>query len=285
MYGNSRLFARMISYELLYLLLRVYLLIITLPIFYFRHASYYIMTSDFIISSPIQKTMPHKILLVDDEKDILDMLKYNLEKEGFEVFTARTGKKALEQAQKHPDIIVLDVMMPEMDGWEVCRHLKRSPGTLNIPVLFLTAKGSEIDEVVGLELGAEDYIVKPISIRKFLARIRVILRRQELNNPPPETTKSIIHIENLEINALNYTVKIDGEGISLTKKEFETLLYLARHRGQVISRDSLLSAIWGEDVIVIDRTIDVHIRKIREKLGKYEDFIETVKGVGYRFKE
>ncbi len=229
--------------------------------------------------------MPHKILLVDDEKDILDMLKYNLEKEGFEVFTARTGKEAIEQAQKHPDIIVLDVMMPEMDGWEVCRQLKRNDNTLNIPVLFLTAKGSEIDEVVGLELGAEDYIIKPISIRKFLARIRVILRRREMNDTPPGGMKEILSIEGLEINARNYTVKIDGVGISLTKKEFETLLYLARHRGQVISRDSLLNAIWGENVIVIDRTIDVHIRKIREKLGKYEGFIETVKGVGYRFKE
>jgi DNA-binding response OmpR family regulator len=229
--------------------------------------------------------MPHKILLVDDEKDILDMLKYNLEKEGFEVFTARTGKKALEQAQRHPDIIVLDVMMPEMDGWEVCRQLKRNASTSNIPVLFLTAKGSEIDEVVGLELGAEDYIIKPISIRKFLARIRVLLRRRELVDSPTGGAKEILSIEGLEINARNYTVKIDGVGITLTKKEFETLLYLARHRGQVISRDSLLNAIWGESVIVIDRTIDVHIRKIREKLGTHERLIETVKGVGYRFKE
>ncbi|MGD0337776.1 MAG: response regulator transcription factor [Bacteroidota bacterium] len=229
--------------------------------------------------------MSYKILLVDDEKDILDMLKYNLEKEGYDVLTARNGKKALEESQKHPDIIVLDVMMPEMDGWEVCRQLKQSQNTSTIPILFLTAKGSEIDEVVGLELGAEDYIVKPISVRKLLARISVILRRREKNNASHKEPKDIIQIERLEINPRNYTVKIDGEGISLTKKEFETLLYLARHRGQVMSRDSLLNAIWGENVIVIDRTIDVHIRKIREKLGIYEKFIETVKGVGYRFKE
>jgi two-component system, OmpR family, alkaline phosphatase synthesis response regulator PhoP len=229
--------------------------------------------------------MPHKILLVDDEKDILDMLKYNLEKEGYEVLTAHDGKKGLDQAQKHPDVIVLDTMMPEMDGREVCRHLKNDKTTANIPVLFLTAKGSEIDEVVGLELGADDYIIKPISIRKFLARIRVVVRRLEAGKYNLQNGRESIKIDHIEINARKYTVKIDGQGISLTKKEFETLLYLAQHRGQVITRDSLLNAIWGENVIVVDRTIDVHIRKIREKLGKYEGYIETVKGVGYRFKE
>jgi len=229
--------------------------------------------------------MPKKILVVDDEKDIVEMLKYNLEKEGYTVFTALNGKRAIEQAQENkPNLILLDIMMPEMDGWEVCKQLMKDEKTSTIPVIFLTAKGSEVDEVVGLELGADDYIVKPISIRKLIARIKTALRRKEKLDTPGETIPEVLKIGALEINIPNYTVKIGKEELLLPKKEFETLVFLASHRGRVISREVLLNAVWGENVIVVDRTVDVHIRKIREKLDKYGDYIETVKGVGYRFK-
>jgi len=228
--------------------------------------------------------MPQKILVVDDEKDIVEMLKYNLQKEGYDVLTAQSGKRALEQAQKHPDLIVLDVMMPEMDGWEVCKQLKRHEKAFSIPILFLTAKGSEIDEVVGLELGADDYVVKPISIRKLLARIRTILRRRNPTGNASENAVEIIRIEQMEIDVDNYTVKLADSTVVLPRKEFETLVYLARHRGRVVTREALLKAVWGENVVVVDRTVDVHIRKVREKLGKYQEYIETVKGVGYRFR-
>jgi len=229
--------------------------------------------------------MPKKILVVDDEKDIVEMLKYNLEKEGYKVFTALNGTRALEQTQENkPDLILLDVMMPEMDGWEVCKRIMKDERTATIPVIFLTAKDSEVDEVVGLELGADDYIVKPISIRKLIARVKTALRREKTLETPGAAVPEIIRIESLEINIPNYTVKIGKEEIILPKKEFETLVFLASHRGRVISREVLLNAVWGDNVVVVDRTVDVHIRKIREKLGKYGEYIETVKGVGYRFK-
>jgi two-component system, OmpR family, alkaline phosphatase synthesis response regulator PhoP len=226
--------------------------------------------------------MANKILIVDDEPDIIELLKYNLELEGYEVISASNGKAALTMAGKHPDLIMLDIMMPELDGIEVCRQLKAAPETASIPVLFLTAKGSEIDEVVGLELGAEDYIVKPISIRKLLTRIKVILRRIESRKQEPGK-EAIIRIGPIEIHVENYVVRIDENEISFPRKEFQTLLYLVRHQGTVVQRERLLNEVWGQDVIVVDRTIDVHIRRIREKLGAYADLIETVKGVGYRF--
>ncbi len=229
--------------------------------------------------------MPKKILVVDDEKDIVEMLKYNLEKEGYSVISALNGIRALEQARENkPDLILLDIMMHEMDGWEVCKQLMKDERTSTIPVIFLTAKGSEVDEVVGLELGADDYIIKPISIRKLIARVKTALRRKEILDTPGETVQDILSIEGMEINIPNYTVKIGKQELVLPKKEFETLVYLASHRGRVISREVLLNAVWGENVVVVDRTVDVHIRKIREKLSEYGNYIETVKGVGYRFK-
>ncbi|MGA9406454.1 MAG: response regulator transcription factor [Bacteroidota bacterium] len=227
--------------------------------------------------------MQKSILVVDDEKDIVEMLQYNLEKEGYKVLTARNGKQALEQVKRHVDLILLDIMMTEMNGLDVLRELKRVEKTKSIPVLFLTAKSSEIDEVIGLELGAEDYIVKPISIKKLIARVRTAMRRDKKEETLSEAS-NILTIDELEINVPNYTVTLGSKALILPKKEFETLVYLARHRGRVISRDVLLNAVWGEGVFVVDRTVDVHIRKIREKLGKYADMIETVKGVGYRFK-
>lgn len=225
--------------------------------------------------------MSKTILVVDDEKDIVDLLKYNLEKEGYSVLAANNGKKALEQAAKKPDLILLDIMMPEMNGYEVVKELRRNKKTESIPVVFLTAKGSETDEIVGLELGADDYIMKPISVGKILARVRTLFRRETKTTAAHD---DIIKVDELEINVPNYSATLSHKEISFPRKEFETLVYLAKNRGRVITREGLLNAVWGENVYVVDRTIDVHIRKIREKLGKYADYIETVKGVGYRFK-
>jgi two-component system alkaline phosphatase synthesis response regulator PhoP len=229
--------------------------------------------------------MPKKILVVDDEKDIVEMLKYNLQKEGYKVISAYNGKEALERAQQRPDLILLDIMMPVMDGLQTLKALKQKKETESIPVIFLTAKGAETDEIVGLEIGAEDYIVKPISVGKILARIRAALRRAEHKGSTKKESSDLMKFEEVEINVPNYSVTVAKKELAFPKKEFETLVYLMRNRGRVITRQSLLDAIWGENVYVVDRTVDVHIRKIREKLGKYGDYIETVKGVGYRFRD
>jgi two-component system alkaline phosphatase synthesis response regulator PhoP len=227
--------------------------------------------------------MASSILIVDDEKDILELLKYNLEKEGYRVLTAHNGKEALRLVKQRPDLVVLDVMMPEPDGWEVCRSIRKNPSTASIPVIFLTAKDGEIDEVVGLELGADDFIRKPVKIRTLLARIKRALR------VPPSVgdgaSSDIMRIGDLEIHLSNYVVKVGSHEVHFPKKEFEVLVFLASHPERVVSRETLLNQIWGHDVYVVDRTVDVHIRKIREKLGNYSDLIETVKGVGYRFRK
>lgn len=227
--------------------------------------------------------MQSKILVVDDEKDILELLKYNLEKEGFDVVTASNGKQALKLLNQNFSLVVLDVMMPEMDGWEVCKAIRRDQTYSSLPVIFLTARDTEIDEVVGLELGADDYITKPVKVRTFIARVKRALRVKE--DVPQIKASGSVKIGEMEIFTENYIVKVGQKEISLPKKEFEVLLFLARHPNRVITRQTLLNEIWGHDVYVIDRTVDVHIRKIREKLGSYADNIETVKGVGYRFKK
>ncbi len=229
--------------------------------------------------------MKKTILVVDDEKDIVDLLSYNLSKEGFIVITARNGKEALEKARQNPDLIILDVMMPEMNGLQVVQELKKDKKMASIPVLMLTAKGSETDEIVGLEVGADDYIVKPVKIGKIVARVHAALRRQEKSAQKVLPDMDVIKIKDLEINVSSYTVSIRNKKLVLPRKEFETLVYLIRNQGRVLSRESILNAVWGENVYVVDRTVDVHIRKIREKLGEYADFIETVAGVGYRFKK
>jgi len=228
-------------------------------------------------------TMHTTILVVDDEQDILELLRYNLNKEGYRVLTAPNGREALRLLDKHPDLVLLDVMMPEMDGWEVCKAIRRSPETSMIPVIFLTARESEVDEVLGLELGADDYIAKPVRVRTLIARVKKALRARE--PIPGSTDAGVLRIGHLEIHSENYTVKIRDAETHLPKKEFEVLLHLARHPDRVISRETLLNQIWGHDVYVVDRTVDVHIRKIREKLGDLAAHIETVKGVGYRFKK
>ena len=226
--------------------------------------------------------MPKRILIVDDEQDILDLLRFNLENEGYETTTAIDGLQALELAKSRPDLIILDVMLPGKDGWEVLRELRQSALTQNISVIFLTAKSGEIDEVVGLELGADDYVVKPISMRKLLARVKAVFRKAR---PASAEQDRPMRFGEVEINVLNYSVTVAGKSVAFTKKEFELLVYLAKRPGRVITRDTLLNEIWGDNVVVIDRTIDVHIRKIREKLGEDNmHLIETLKGVGYRFK-
>jgi two-component system alkaline phosphatase synthesis response regulator PhoP len=232
----------------------------------------------------------HKtILIVDDELDIVELLSYNLKKEGYNVLCATNGKEALQKAESKPDLLLLDVMIPHLDGFEVLKQLRKNPDTENIPVIFLTAKSSEFDEVVGLELGADDYIIKPISIPKLLARIKSVLRKHE--QPKAEKKSSPIVYgaidspQRIEILPEQHKVFVNKKDVFFPKKEFQLLQYLIQHAGTVIMRDKLLDKIWGSDVRVNDRTIDVHIRKIREKLGEFADCIETIKGIGYRMKE
>jgi two-component system alkaline phosphatase synthesis response regulator PhoP len=227
--------------------------------------------------------MPKTILIADDEKDIVDFLQYNLEREGYRILTAKNGREALEQARRLPDLILLDIMMPELDGIEALKRLQRDERHARIPVVFLTAKSSELDEVIGIELGASDYIVKPISLPKLIARIKNILRKSEIPVEPPSETE--IQIGTITINTIKHRIFVGGKEVVFPKKEFEVLKYLAKHAGQVVRREALLAAVWGADVYVVDRTIDVHIRKIREKLGPHAESIETIKGVGYRMRE
>ena len=228
--------------------------------------------------------MKKNILVVDDEKDIIDLLSYNLSKEGFAVLSARNGKEALEKVKHKPDLIILDLMMPEMCGLQVIQEMKKDKATSSIPILILTAKGTETDEIVGLEVGADDYIIKPVKIGKIVARVHAVLRRQENAVRKSLPLMDIIKINELEINVSSYSVSLGKKKLALPRKEFETLVYLIRNKGRVLSRESILNAVWGENIHVVDRTVDVHIRKIREKLAQYSDFIETVPGIGYRFK-
>jgi two-component system, OmpR family, alkaline phosphatase synthesis response regulator PhoP len=228
--------------------------------------------------------MKKTILVVDDEKDIVDLLSYNLSKEGFAVISARNGKEALEKVKQKPDLIILDVMMPEMNGLQVIQELKKEKSTSTIPILMLTAKGSETDEIVGLEVGADDYIVKPVKIGKIVARVHATLRRQDQATQKSLPEMDIITIQDLVINVSSYTASLGKKKLILPRKEFETLVYLIRNKGRVLSREAILNAVWGQNIHVVDRTVDVHIRKIREKLDRYAEQIETVPGVGYRFK-
>lgn len=224
--------------------------------------------------------MKKKILLVDDEIDIVEFLEYNLRQEGFDVIAAYDGIEALSKLNQKPDLIILDVLMPKMDGYETCQNIRLKPEFKETPILFLTAKSSEMDEIKGLNLGADDYIPKPISPKKLVARVKSNLRKAGSLSGSSE----IIKIGPLVIDKEQYTVLLDGENLVFPKKEFEILSYLASQPGKVFIRERILSDVWGSDIFVVERTIDVHVRKIREKLGSYADLIETIKGVGYRFK-
>jgi len=224
-----------------------------------------------------------KILLVDDEVDILEFLKYNLEQDNFEVLVSSNGNDALKKISQNPDLIVLDIMMPEMDGFELYQQIKTNKEYQDIPIIFLTAKSGETDEIKGLDLGASDYIQKPISPKKLIARIKSNLRKSDQAEKKSKEFKNL-KIGALEIDVEKFEVKVDSKKTFFPRKEFQLLYFLAQNPGKVINRETLLKEIWGNDVYVIDRTIDVHIRKIREKLGKHSELIETIKGVGYRFK-
>ncbi len=220
----------------------------------------------------------NRILLVDDEEDILEMIRYNLEKEGFEIETANNGKEAIEKAKKfNPNLVLLDVMMPEMDGIETCLAIKDIDGLKNTMIAFLTARGEDYSQIAGFDSGADDYITKPIKPRVLVSRIKALLRRTE----SAQTKEDIIQIGDIKIDREKYLIVKAGEEINLPKKEFELLSLLASKPGKVFTRETILERVWGGDVIVGDRTIDVHIRKLREKLG--DDYIKTVKGIGYRF--
>ena len=227
--------------------------------------------------------MNAKILLVDDEQDIVEFLQYNLEQEGFEVISAYNGKEAIEKLTLQPDLIILDVMMPVMDGYETCNKIREKNGFENTPIMFLTARSSELDEVHGLELGADDFIQKPISPKKLIARVKSNLRKTEAGQNL-SSSKNVITVGPLVIDKEKYTVKLDGNEIFFPKKEFAILAYLATKPEKVFPREQILNDIWGSDVYVVERTVDVHVRKIREKMGEYSTMIETIKGVGYRFK-
>ncbi len=219
-----------------------------------------------------------KVLVVDDEEPILELLKYNLEKQGYEVKTASNGQIALEVAKKfHPDLVLLDIMMPKMDGVEACRHLRAMPELANTFIVFLTARAEEYSEIAAFDVGADDYILKPIKPRALMSRISALFRRESKKS----TASAQITIGDLVIDRTSYTVKVKGKEINLPKKEFELLYFLAQNPNKVFNRDDLLQNIWGSDVYVLARTVDVHIRKVREKIG--DDYITTVKGVGYKF--
>ena len=220
----------------------------------------------------------HKILVVDDDPDIVEILKYNLLSKGYNVRSAPNGLQALAIAKEFiPDLIILDIMIPKMDGVETCRQIRAIPELADKLVIFLTARLEEYSEIAAFEIGADDYITKPIKPRALISRINALFRRNSKKNS--ENFK--ITSRNLEINPSSYIVKINGKKISLPKKEFEILFFLARNPDQVFNREALLENIWGSGVYVLARTIDVHVRKIREKIG--DGFINTVKGVGYKF--
>ncbi len=220
------------------------------------------------------------VLIIEDEADIRDLLVFNLEREGFEAIQAEDGLMGLELARaRHPDIILLDVMLPKKDGFQVCRDLERDASTAHIPIIMLTARGEEVDRIVGLELGADDYVVKPFSVRELILRIRAILRRQEQVQQNPSLQKHGIHLD-----PAAHVAMVQGESLELTATEFRLLEDVMRHAGSVRSREQLLNSVWGYQFEGYARTVDTHVRRLRAKLGACADSLETVRGVGYRFK-
>ncbi|MFW6324083.1 MAG: response regulator [Desulfovibrionales bacterium] len=222
-----------------------------------------------------------RILIVEDEEDIRNLLAYNLQSAGFDVTTSENGKEALELAAKHgPDLVLLDIMLPGMDGFEVSRELKSDPGMKNTPVIMLTARGEEVDRIVGLELGVDDYVVKPFSPRELVLRVRAVLRRAGR-----QEEESMWQRDGLCVDFDRHVVLIDGADIQLTATEFKLLKEIIRSRGKVLTRDVLLSKVWGYEFDGYARTVDTHIRRLRQKLGPYSEMVDTVRGVGYRFRD
>jgi len=222
-----------------------------------------------------------QIFVVEDEKDLVELLTYNLEKDGYRVLSDTDGAAALKRIpEKMPDLVLLDLMLPKTDGLTVCKTLKSNPKTSHIPVVMLTAKGEESDKIVGLELGADDYVTKPFSVKELLARVRAVLRRfQKATEGEP-----VQKFKELTLDRKKHEVTLKKQALELTAKEFELLDYFLTHPDRVLSRDVLLNNVWGYDYFGTTRTVDVHVRRLREKLGPYEKHIQTVKGYGYQFK-
>ena len=219
------------------------------------------------------------VYVVEDDEDINDLLVYNLRKEGFNAKPFLNSLEALSEIKKEkPDIILLDIMLPDIDGLDFCKSIKSDPEMEDIPIIMITAKSTEIDKIVGLELGADDYITKPFSIREVIARIRAILRRSKRREK-----QKVFRYEGLVINPENLQISVDGKDLNLTAKEFRLLMLLINSNGKVLSRERILSELWKEDLEVYDRTIDVHIKKLRDKLGRYGSCIKTVRGFGYKW--
>ena len=225
-----------------------------------------------------------KIVVVEDEADILEVIEYNLSREGFRVLSTRDGEEGLRLVQKEsPDLVLLDLMLPGLDGMEICRKLKADPLTQAIPIVMATAKGEESDIVLGLGIGADDYVTKPFSPRELIARVKAVLRRGPLQEG--RAAREQIVRDGVTIDAGRHSVRVDGESVVFTATEFRLLHFLASHPGRVFTRDHLLSRVIREDAVVVDRNIDVHIKAIRKKLGAYRELIETIRGVGYRFRD
>lgn len=226
--------------------------------------------------------MKPKILVVEDEPDAAELVEFNLKTAGFEVVSATDGATALERARTHaPDLILLDLMLPEVDGLEVCKILRRDPATSAIPIIMLTAKAAELDRVLGLELGADDYVTKPFSPRELVLRVRNLLRRRQRDAEKTEH----IQVGDLVVNVPRHFVAVAGKSVDLTATEFKLLTVLAQRRGRVQSREQLLRDVWEYDNLIDTRTVDTHMRRLREKLGRAAHHLETVRGVGYRFDE
>ena len=229
--------------------------------------------------------MTPRILMVDDEKDIVDLVAYNLEKEGYETLKALDGEKALQLVRtKAPDLVVLDLMLPGIQGLEVCKRIRKDPETAFIPIIMLTAKGAEIDKIVGLEVGADDYITKPFSVKELLARIKAVLRRSEARRAVGQA--EVFEFKGLHIDFKSYEVTVDGKRVDLSPTEFRLLKFLSRNPGRVYSREQILDRVWGDEAFVEPRTVDVHIRRLRARIEHDEsspDYIVTVRGAGYKF--
>lgn len=221
-----------------------------------------------------------KILIIEDDHDIVEMIEYNLAQEGYQTVSAADGQRGIELAgSEQPSLIVLDIMLPVIDGFEVCRILRRDDSTAHIPIIILSARSQETDRIVGLELGADDYMTKPFSPREFVARIKAVLRRGRLKSSGERMERGVVVIDRQR-----HEVTVGGESVSLTITEFRLLEFMARRPGVVYSRSKILDAVGGDEAMVYDRTVDAHIKSLRRKLGTAKDYIETIRGAGYRFK-
>jgi phosphate regulon transcriptional regulator PhoB len=226
-----------------------------------------------------------KILVVDDEKDIVELIEYNLKKEGFSVIQAYDGESAVALAKKQkPDLLILDLMLPRMNGIDVCKAIRGNPATADLPIIMLTAKADELDKVLGLEIGADDYITKPFSVKELVARVRSILRRMQ--DVEKKTGNEEFEYKDMKINYASCLVQISGKPVTLSPTELKLLFFLSRNRGRVYSRNQILDHVWGDDTFITDRAVDVHIRRLRSQIEKDMEnpqYILTVRGFGYKF--